>query len=86
MTLCAHCVNERDDCIPVDYDGKTVQMCGLCREGPVSAFSFVEPDRGTIWQRKRSEAGGVGPGKRYSLGNGNYRVVGGELSIGARKK
>lgn len=46
--LCASCVCETSDVLPVEQDGKSVLLCYACREGSVRLFTFAggrETDR-----------------------------------------
>lgn len=83
--FCASCTNESDTLKPEVHDGKTVWLCEDCREGDVRLYSFSEPVRyGGQWSAARGGATGVDGGRRHSMGDGNHRVTGGGLSIGAR--
>ena len=80
MTLCAHCVNERDDCEVEEFDGKQVQMCFLCREGPIrgGCYTFADQGCGDSWKMLKTTSAGTR--------SGNRRCPGGGVSIGARQK
>lgn len=39
--LCASCVCETSDVLPVEQDGKSVLLCYACREGSVRLYTFA---------------------------------------------
>lgn len=64
--LCASCVCETSDVLPVEQDGKRVLLCWACREGSVRLFTFAG---GRDVSRFRT--GGNGTVNGNMLGDGN---------------